>query len=449
MTLPARTPMRAPAVATPFLPAIIELEARAPSPLPRAVLLTVVLLVAALCAWAAVGRLDVVAVADGRLVPASQLRIVQPAESGVLRELLVAEGERVRAGQVLARMDGSLAGADAAALEGEAASRRLQLRRIEAELHGTPLARAEGDPDPLWQRVEAQRDARVRAHASALAEERAIIERARGELQAAEALRAKHAAALPLLVEQAQAFEKLANEGFAGRLMLQQRTRERLEAEQDLAAQAHRVESARAAIEQSERRLAQTGAAYRAQLRAEAIEAERALAHAARELDKLRHRAQWAELRAPADGVVKDLATHTPGSVLAQGTVLMTLVPEREPLIAEVWLENHDAGFVRAGQPVRLKLAGYPFQKYGMLDGRVREVSADATERTATAGGTARYAYRARVELAAQALEAAGSRHALLPGMQLAAEIRLAERTILEYLLSPVQRVAHEAGRER
>ncbi|HEY6967156.1 MAG TPA: biotin/lipoyl-binding protein, partial [Burkholderiales bacterium] len=81
--------------------------------LPRAVLWIVLALVAALAGWASVGRLDVVAVAEGRLVPRSQLRIVQPAEGGVMRELLVKEGERVSAGQVLARMDVSAAEADA------------------------------------------------------------------------------------------------------------------------------------------------------------------------------------------------------------------------------------------------------------------------------------------------------------------------------------------------
>lgn len=448
MSLPTASRGKPPALHAPFLPAIVALEARAPSPLPRFVLWSVTLLFAALCLWASVGRLDVVAVAEGRLVPASQLRIVQPAESGVLRELRVAEGERVRAGQVLARMDASLAGADAAALEAEAGLRRLQLRRIESELHGTPFGREATDAGALWARVDAQREARVRAHEGMLGEERAVAERARRDLEAADATRAKLAGALPLLVEQAQAFEKLANEGFAGRLMLQQRTRERMEAEQDLAAQEHRVASARAVIEQSVRKLAQIVAGYRAQLRAESLEAERALSHANRELEKLRHRSQWAELRAPSDGVVKDLATHTPGSVLAQGTVLMTLVPEAEPLLAEVWLDNRDAGFVRTGQAVRLKLAGFPFQKYGTLSGRVREISADASERFAP-GAMSRYAYRARVELAAQTLEAHGARHVLLPGMQLAAEIRLADRTIFEYLLSPVQRVAHEAGRER
>ncbi len=442
--------MRLP-VRSDFLPEILALQEEAPSPLPRAVLWTVLGLVGALAAWASVGRLDIVAVAEGRLVPKSQLRIVQPSEGGVMRELLVKEGERVRAGQVLARMDVRAADADAATAQNEAALRRLQVRRIDAELAGARLAARPEDPPHLYAQVEAQRDARVQAHEASLAEQRTVIARARRDMQAAQETQAKLAGTLPHLIEQQQAFEKLTREGFAGKLMLSQRTRERLEAEQDLRAQEHRVEGARATIEQGERRIAQIAASHRAQLQGERVEAETQLARLEQEIEKLAHRQRLAELRAPADGIVKDLATHTPGAVLAPGTVLMTLVPEGEALIAEVWLANQDAGFVAGGQSAKLKLATFPFQRYGMLDARVVRISADSTERpgdAAKAGGGS-YAYRAHLEPLAQELRLGEARHALLPGMQLTAEIKLGERTVLEYLLSPIQKVTAEAGRER
>jgi hemolysin D len=189
-------------------------------------------------------------------------------------------------------------------------------------------------------------------------------------------------------------------------------------------------------------------------LQAERVEAEAQLARQTQELDKLRHRQAIAELRAPGDGIVKDLATQTPGAVLAPGAVLMTLVPEREALVAEVWLANHDAGFIASGQPAKLKLASFPFQKYGMVEARVMRVSADSTEKGAERGaeaakGSGVFAYRAQLEPLAQELRLGEARHALLPGMQLTAEIKLEERSVFEYLLSPLRKVAHEAGRER
>jgi len=449
-SLPA--PARSGAIAREvFNPAHLVVEDRPLSPLPRVVMWLVLLLIAALGAWAAFGRVDIVSSAEGRLVPASQLRIVQPAEGGVVLSILVREGDSVRAGQLLARMDVQAAEADARTVGAELAMRGLQLRRIEAELGGTVLAISASDPPALHAQVEAQRDARVRAYENSLAEERAVIARSRREMQAAAETREKLAAALPHLREQESAFERLAQEGFAGKLMRQQRTRERIEAEQDVRAQEHRVEGARASIEQSERRMAQISANYLAQLRGERVEADSHLSRLVQERDKLAHRTRAAELRAPADGVIKDLATHTPRSVLAPGTVLMTLVPRDEKLVAEVWLPNQDAGFVRAGQAARLKFASYPFQKYGMLDGKVLRVSADSSERPVAdkaRPGTG-FAYRAMVELSGAELRAGDARHALLPGMQLTAEIRISDRTVLEYLLSPVMKVTHEAGRER
>jgi HlyD family secretion protein len=345
-------------------------------------------------------------------------------------------------------MDMRAAEADATTARNELATRRLQLRRIDAELAGGALTLAPDDPPRLYAQAEAQRDARAQAHEASLAEQRTAVARARREMQAATETRTKLAAALPVLQEQEHAFEKLARDGYAGKLMVAQRSRERLEAEQDLRAQEHRVEAARAAIEQGERRIAQIAAAYRAQLQAERAEAEAQAARLAQELEKLGHRQRLAELRAPADGVVKDLATQTPGAVLAPGTVLMTLVPDGEALVAEVWLANQDAGFVASGQGAKLKLASFPFQRYGMVDATVARVSADSSERGegAKAGS---FAYRAQLEPLVQELRLGEARHALLPGMQLTAEIKLAERSVLEYLLSPVQKVASEAGRER
>jgi HlyD family secretion protein len=131
----------------------------------------------------------------------------------------------------------------------------------------------------------------------------------------------------------------------------------------------------------------------------------------------------------------------------------MTLVPHDEPLVAEVWVDNIDAGFVQAEQKARVKLAAYPFQKYGMLDGVVKQVSADAQEKpepgSPTVKSVQQAAYRALVSLSSGHLESQGRQLRLVPGMQVNAEIHLGTRSVLEYLLSSVQNVAHEAGRER
>jgi hemolysin D len=145
--------------------------------------------------------------------------------------------------------------------------------------------------------------------------------------------------------------------------------------------------------------------------------------------------------------------------VVASGTILMTIVPRDEGLRAEVWVSNDDVGFVHAAQLAKIKLGAFQFQKYGMLEGSVAQVSADATElpnpNTRSGGLAGRdrpagaLAFRTLIDLAHQHLESDGKRYALAPGMQVIAEIHLGERTVLEYLLSPVRKAFHEAGRER
>ncbi|NMG77209.1 HlyD family type I secretion periplasmic adaptor subunit [Aromatoleum diolicum] len=425
----------------------------APSPLPRAVIVVLAALLGALILWAWLGRLDVVAVANGRLIPLGQLKVVQPPESGIVTELLVREGDRVETGQVLMRMDPLLNAADQQSVGAEFRHRALQLRRIEAELAGAPLKTTADDPPELAEEFRRQLQANRQAFHDTLAQEQASLERARQNLAAAEAVREKLDATLPSYKASEEAFNRLAKDGFAGNLVALDRQRLRIEREQDLRAQEHTLASLRAEITQSERRLREIDSQYRQQLLRERSETLATHQKLEQEVRKLSHRGNLLELRAPSAGIVKDLATHTAGTVVSPGTVLLTVVPEGEPLVAEVWLDNEDIGFVRQGQDVQIKLAAFPFQKYGMAAGTVRHVSPDATDPAkvpgAAAGARGAPLYRTLVEPAATMLNVDGKVYPLGVGMQVTAEIRIAERSVLEYLASPVRGAFHDAARER
>ena len=441
-----------------FAPAALRAQREPPSPLPRAVLYTVLALFGVLLVWAAAGRLDIVAVADGKLVPQSFLKVVQPSEAGIVQEILVREGDEVREDQVLMRMDTRLSDADRKVVQNEIAVRRLALRRIDAELAGAAMARRPGDPPELYAQVDAQQRARAQAHRDALETERAVLARAQGDLRSALEVEAKLRRTGPLYREQEEAWERLTKEGFAGRMYLLERQRQRIENEQDLQAQTHTISALRANIAQSEKRIAQITSNYRQQLQNDRVETEAALHKLEQDWDKAQHRHGLLELKAPASGVVKDLATHTRGTVVTPGTVLLTVVPRDEPLLAEVWVSNVDAGFVREGQPVRVKVATFPFQKYGMVDGTVRTLSPDSSDPQAARNGdnaalrigpTAAPNYRALVELKSTHLDVDGQKLPLSAGMVTSAEIVLGTRSVFEYLLSPIRKTLSEAGRER
>lgn len=458
-----------------FSPGLLRIQAQPPTPFTRTLLYSLLTLLGLLLIWVVFGKLDVVASAEGKLIPQSYLKIVQPSEQGVIRDILVNEGELVKAGQVLMRMDTTLTEADGKTLGTDTQGKRLTLRRIDAELAGRPFAKQPDEPDDLYNQTLAQYRANRTAYETALAQERSLHDKARSDLSSAEEIRTKLLKTLPHYRQQDEAYEKLARDGFASKIMANDKARERIEKEQDLKSQEYLIQSAQASLTQSTRRLAQITADYRRQLQTERADIEDKLDKSQGELTKQQYRRDLHELRAPQDGcggvaaeqpgthrptpggcIVKDLATHTVGTVISPGTILMTLVPNGEILRAEVWVGNQDVGFIHTGEPVKIKFAAYQFQKYGMVEGKVAHLSADASDNNQQqqqsgnkTGSNLPFAYRALIDLKAQHLIADGVSHALTPGMQVTAEIHLGTRTILEYLLSPVTGAFQEAGRER
>jgi HlyD family secretion protein len=440
-----------------FAPPLLRLQDSPPNPLGGIVLKTLLGMLLLLILWACFGRLDIVGVAEGKLIPATYLKIVQPAESGIVREILVHEGERVEANQLLMRMDTLITEADAKSIEADYQRKRLTLRRIDAELVGQAFVAQADDPPHLLAEVTAQHRANRVSQAAAMAEEGSRLAKARQELSAAQSVKQKLEETLPHYQKQDQAFEKLAKDGFAGPLMAGDKRRERIEKENELNTQYFLLESARATIQQSEKKLTQLESDYKRQLHTERNDIQGQFDKLAQEVTKQAHRKDLQELRAPQAAIVKDLSTHTTGTVVQPGTILLTLVPQDETLRAEVWVTNEDIGFVRQGQPVKLKFAAFPFQKYGMVEGVVEHVSADAAD--ANSGNSNApsdpgrknqpLVYKTLVMLKQMHLEMDQRRFVLAAGMQTNAEIWLGDRTVMEYLLSPVRKAWHEAGRER
>lgn len=439
-----------------FAPAMLTIQERPPSPMPRAVLWTLLVLLSILLLWSLIGKLDIVATAQGKLVPQTYVKIVQPADAGIVREILVKEGDRVHADQVLLRLDTTVSEADTTIVAGEVELRSLQLRRIDAEIFGRKLVRLPTDSDALFRQVEAQAEARRRAYRDTLRMEEAVLEQAKEELEGAQAQLVKLEKLLPIFREEEESLSRLASQGLLPKFQSAEKQRERIETEQNLFSQRRTVASLQSRIAESSGRIARVTSDYRQQLLTERVEQQSMLQKAQQELAKQQYRGRLSELRAPQDGVIKDVATYTVGAVVNAGTVLMSLVPVDEALIAEVMVRNEDVGFVREGQHVKVKFAAYPFQDYGMIDGTVRRISADASEPVpqgnqddSEGSDTPISPYKALVELQEQRLRNRGIDLTLAPGMQVVAEIRKGQRTVMQYLLSPVEKTVSEAARER
>lgn len=436
-----------------FYPPLIRLQESAPHPLSRKVVQGLFALLVFLLIWSVVGRLDIVAVAEGKLIPENHLKIVQPSDAGIIKEILVREGDVVEEGQLLMRMDMLIAEADLQAISSELQRKQLQLIRIEAELAEDELVF--DNPDGPQQDTLAQYEANRQALQAALAEEEARLSKARQEQAAALQHKTRILAVLPHYRDEEKAYQLLVDKGFSGKLMASDKRRERLEKEHELATQEHLIASAGASIEQSIKKKEQIKRDYIRQLHTEKAEVLLQVERLVQELEKQEHRQQLLELKAPQDGVVKEVATYTAGTVVQPGTILVTLVPQSERLKVEAWVSNADIGFVRPGQPVKLKFATYAFQKYGMGQGIVEHISADAqNEEEAWDKGLSALEqrtlrYKVLIGIDQEYLELDNRYYPLTTGMQTTAEILLGNRTVAEYLLSPVQKAWQEFGRER
>jgi len=439
-----------------FAPGLLAIQESPPAKLPRTVMYTVLALFLIMLAWAIFGKLDIIASAEGRLVPQTYVKIVQPADAGIVQDILVQEGQEVEAGQVLMRMDTKFTEADAKTIQNELRLKSLILRRADAELAGRPMTRRKEDPPELYGQVENQYRAHRQAYLDAVGQETESLNKARHDLRSAQETLSKLQQVVPVYQKSAAAYEKLAKENFVSQLAAQEKVRDKIEKEQDLKAQESNVASLKSTIAGSEKKLAQITSNYKSQLQNERVDTESQHQKLQQDSAKIEHKSNLLELRAPQAGIIKDLATHTRGTVVSPGTVMMTLVPHDEPLQAEILVKNEDVGFVYPNQKTRIKLAAYPFQKYGMIEGTVIYVGADASDGAqpvADKGKDQKAApqltYKALVRLGAQSLEIEGEKLRLSPGMQVVAEIHQGRRTVMEYLLSPVRKAFHEAGRER
>jgi hemolysin D len=159
---------------------------------------------------------------------------------------------------------------------------------------------------------------------------------------------------------------------------------------------------------------------------------------------------------------VQQLAISTIGGVVQPAQALMVIVPDEAEVIVEAQILNRDIGFVREGQPVRVKLEAFPFTDYGLIEGVVESISRDAIDMSGSQGGESAIqrdannrptqpglVYAARIRLNQRTIRVRGRDQVIGPGLAVQAEIKTGERRIIQYLLSPIAQTLDEAGRER
>lgn len=407
----------------------------------------VVLLMAALAVWAWFTPLDEVAVAKGAVAPEGKIKVVQHLEGGIIRELMVAEGDTVTAGAPLLRLE----------LDAE----RSNPEELRAELDGLLLARAPWAAEIDGTAPDFDTGAAGRRPEDA-ARARQTFEARQAEIESAldvanKRIRQRGLAIETLITRQrakqndlALARENLAIASQAAISGLATRTEElelQREVEQlvgDIDTLTAEIRQARADRDEARARLTEARSRYAAEATERLGEIDRQIAQIRETLASAQEQTLRTTIRAPIDGVVKKMRYHTIGGVVRPGEAIMEIVPARDDLVIEAQLHPRDRGYVAVGQRATIKITTYDFTRYGTLDGRLTLIGADADE---TEEGDPYF--RLVVEADRPYLGSADNPLRISSGMEAEVDIHTGTRTVLEYFLRPLLRLRHDAFRER
>ena len=436
-------------IETQFLPAALEILDTPPRPLGRIILWTIIAAAVTALVWACLSKVDIVAIAEGRLTPQGRLQAIETLESGTVLAIHVREGQQVSAGEALVELDATFTDADADAARSELETARLQRRRALALLAWADegaIAWVDADSlTPGIQSAEARLvQARIREHQTRLA---SLVQRREAALAARNESRAELGgieATLPMVRRQFQNEAALADEGFSPRQRVDELEERLTNLHARAAGQTQAILRSTAEAAMVEQDMETALESFRAQAAGELSEAESIIATRTEILEKAEARAQRQTLTAPVDGIVNAVNVTTIGEVAQPGEPVITLVPAGGELYVEAYLLNRDVGFVAEGQEVRIKLEAFPFMRYGHLDGVVEQISPDAI-----VDENRGLVYPARIRVVSNEILVNGVQPVLAAGMAATVEIKTGRRRVIAFLLSPVMRAMNEAGRER
>ena len=432
-----------------FLPANLELVETPVHPAPRWSMRIIVVLAILIVLIAVFGQLDIVAVANGKLLPDERVKVIQPAITGVVRRILVRDGQRVHTGQILMELDPTQAAADADKARSSRIDAALAAERartlLAAQSTGRLPAMATVDAASPAQQQAAQHfaDGLYREYQDKLNSAQAELLKREAELDETHQEIARLAATAPLARQQADQYRSLAADKYVAQTDYLDKEQAALEKEHELAAQQSHAHELLAGISEQRSDIASTTSQFRSTQLDALDKATQQLEQSRNDETKADTRQKLMSLSAPVSGTVQQLAIHTVGGVATAAQALMEIVPD-DAVEVEANIENKDVGFVKAGQDATVKIEAFPYTRYGYLSGKVITVSNDAVQ-DKKLGLT----FVAHIRLPTNRILANDQWINLTPGMAVTAEIKTGKRSVAHYFLDPVIQTGQESMRER
>lgn len=434
-----------------FLPAAEEIVETPAAPLGALVVWLVAFLLVVALAWSYFGRIDIVAVANGKISTEGSTKIIQPAISGVVTSINVHEGQRVKKGDTLLALDKTTAEKDVATVNQSLNAARVErdiLRRLAVGGNTDDIINNADLPDETKAMLRQFASSQTALSAARQQAVNSTISNYQQQLQFnQQAKNQLETNAQNLKNRKAEIEKQLPNANPVDKLRLQNELSnidQRItSADSAVLGQNQQLLQSQSALtqaqNQSQTQTAETNSAFNNQI----IAAEKRIIELENNLVKARQVLAQTTIAAPVDGTVLSLTVKTIGGVVNAGQQLAQIVPEKVPLYVDAVLDNQDVGFVNPGQRVVVKVATYPFQRYGYLEGTVENISPDAIQDDKKG-----LIYKAKIKLNDEK-SSKQNQLKLLPGMSVSAEITTGQRRIIEFFLDPLMTKADESLKVR
>jgi hemolysin D len=425
-----------------FKPLLVEIEESPVSPLGRATFWMIIIIIAFTGLWSFLGQIEVVVSAKGQVIPDGQVKILQPLDTGIIRQILVKEGDYVKAGQPVVEIDPSTVDPARESTAKNLSYAKLEMGRIAASLGSGSFSPGEGvSPEAVAAQqslmLSAQSEMRQQlaakqAELDSIEEQRKSALASKGENQTLLEVsldREKRMSQVLDLVAK-QDYEQITNDITKYRTKLEQ-------AEYELSQQSHEKRRVREEMEQIRQQFRRTNLQ-------ELSDKIRTVHDLDGRLKETSFKTAKQRIVSPVDGYVDRLFVHTIGGVVTPAEKLMSIVPANTPLVVKAEVENRDIGFINNGMPVSIKVDTFEYQKYGMFDGKVKLVSRDSHEDDKQSPDRRGPTYDVYIQPITPYLNVDGRKEPLKPGMSLVAEIKVGTRRIIEFFVYPLTKYWHE-----
>lgn len=428
-----------------FLPAVLEVQESPPSPIGRGIIWSIVVLFVLAIIWASFGHIDIVAVAQGKIIPSNHSKTIQPFDRGVISAIYVREGQEVKKGDILIELDTTSTDADSSRYINEQLSTAIEVARLEALIKGEEkIVAPDGIGKIQLEMQEALLNFQLNEHKANMQSADLMIDQRHAAMQETQE-NIKHLNdAVPLLKERAQTMKTMIEKKFASRLEYIEAEDAYLEKAQQLAAYKQKIIQNKAALKEAKIHYEMLESEFNKTTRLELAQVKTKRVSLSNEVIKAADRTKQQRIRAPIDGVVQQLAVHTVGGVVSPAEQLMMLIPKNDILEVEAWVQNKDIGFVNEGQKVEIKVDAFQFTKYGTINGDLLTLSNDSVLLEDIG-----YVFSARVSMEKSNIDVGNKIVNLSPGMSVSIEIKTGKRRLIEYLMNPILRGFREAARER